>query len=49
VLLSPRIRQQFEEVGGIVQTVNADELRRFIRDEQQRWGQIIKSADLKPE
>jgi tripartite-type tricarboxylate transporter receptor subunit TctC len=49
VLVSPRIRQQFEEVGGIVQTVNPDELRRFMRDEHQRWGQIIKSADLKPE
>lgn len=46
---SPRLRQQFEEVGGIVQTVSADELRRFMREEHTRWGQIVKSANLKPE
>jgi tripartite-type tricarboxylate transporter receptor subunit TctC len=49
VLNSPRIRQQFEEVGGIVQTLSPDELRRFMREEHLRWGQIIKSADLRPE
>ena len=48
-LLSPRLRQQFEDVGGIVQPLNPDELRRFMREEHQRWGQIVKSADLKPE
>ena len=47
VLVSQRIRQQFEEVGGIVQTVSPEELRRFMREEHQRWGQIIKSANLK--
>lgn len=46
---SPRLRAQFEEVGGIVQTIGPDELRRFMRDEHQRWGQIVKSANLKPE
>jgi tripartite-type tricarboxylate transporter receptor subunit TctC len=46
---APRLRQQFEEVGGIVQTVNADELRRFMREEHLRWGQIVQSANLKPE
>jgi tripartite-type tricarboxylate transporter receptor subunit TctC len=49
VLNAPRMRQSFEEVGGIVQTVSPEELRRFMRDEHQRWGQIIKSANLKPE
>ena len=48
-LNSPRLRQQFEEVGGIVQTMNPDELRRFMREEHQRWGQIVKSANLKSE
>ena len=49
VLNVPRMRQSFEEVGGIVQTVSPEELRRYLRDEHQRWGQIIKSANLKPE
>jgi len=48
VLMSPRIRQRFEEVGGIVQTMSPEELRRFMREENKRWGQIIKSANLKP-
>ena len=46
---SPRLRQQFEEVGGIIQTISPDELRRFMREEHTRWGQIVKSANLKPE
>ena len=46
---SPRLKPQFEEVGGIVQTLSADELRRFMREEHTRWGQIVKSANLKPE
>lgn len=49
VLVSPRLRQRFEEVGGIVEPIRPDELRRFMREEDQRWGQIIKSANLKPE
>lgn len=48
-LTSPRLRAQFEEVGGIVQPLNPDELRRFMREEHQRWGQVVKSANLKPE
>lgn len=48
-LMSPRLRQQFEEVGGIVQPMNPDDLRRFMREEHQRWEQIVKSANLKPE
>lgn len=47
--LTPRLLQQFEDVGGIVQPMTPEELRRYVRDEHQRWGQIVKSANLKSE
>ena len=48
-LLSPKLKQRFEEVGGIVRAMSPEETRRFMREEDQRWAQVIKTADLKPE
>ncbi len=47
VLMSPKIRTPLEDVGGIVQPVNVKELRDFIRVEHDRWGQIVKTANLR--
>jgi len=49
LLLTPKLRQPLEEVGGIVQTVSPEELRRYLREEHARWERVIKSANLQPE
>lgn len=49
LLLTAKLRQPLEEVGGIVQPVNPEELRRYMREEHARWGRVIKSANLQPE
>ncbi len=49
VLLTPKIRQPLEEVGGIVEIANPADIRTYIRSENVRWGQIVKAANLKSE
>jgi len=49
LLLTPRIRQPLEEVGGIVQPLNPEETRRYLRDEHARWGRVVKAANLQAE
>jgi tripartite-type tricarboxylate transporter receptor subunit TctC len=47
VLVSPKIRSPLEDVGGIVQPLNTKELRDYIKVEHERWGQIVKTANLR--
>lgn len=49
ILTIPKFRQQLEEVGGIVRTLTPAEVRQYLRDEHERWGQIIKSSNVRPE
>lgn len=49
ILLSAKIRQRLEDSGGMVRPVSPGNLRQFIREEHGRWGQIVRSANLRSE
>lgn len=49
VVESPELKARFIELGIIPVGSTADEATAFLKDEIQKWGQVIKTANVKPE
>ncbi|MFN7752750.1 MAG: Bug family tripartite tricarboxylate transporter substrate binding protein [Pseudomonadota bacterium] len=49
VLEQPAFRQRLEDVGGIVRTLSPAQLRTFMEEEHERWGRILRSAEIRPQ
>ncbi|MCD0503984.1 Bug family tripartite tricarboxylate transporter substrate binding protein [Bordetella petrii] len=47
VLSTDKVRQGVQTAGMYVDTMSPDELARYTRAESERWGAIIKQADIK--
>lgn len=49
VLQSPSFRNRLESVGFVVPPTGAQHYSAFVKDELERWVQVIKAAKIKPE
>ena len=48
-LATPDMRARFAQQGGIVAGGSPSDFEKFIADETQKWGKVIKTANIKPE
>jgi len=48
-LATPDLQAQFAQQGGIVAGGSPSDFEKFISDETQKWGKVIKTANIKPE
>jgi tripartite-type tricarboxylate transporter receptor subunit TctC len=48
-LASPRIKARFAELGGSVFAGSPAEFGKFIAEETDKWGRVIRTANIKPE
>lgn len=49
VLASPKARAQFEAEGAVISPLGPDDLQRFLATETQKWGRIVREANIKAE
>jgi tripartite-type tricarboxylate transporter receptor subunit TctC len=49
ILKSPEVVERLAADGSVPQGSTPDEFARFIAAEQKRWGQVVKTANIKPE
>jgi tripartite-type tricarboxylate transporter receptor subunit TctC len=47
-LADPKIKMRFADLGGTVLPGSPDEFGRFIADETEKWGKVVKFAGIKP-
>jgi tripartite-type tricarboxylate transporter receptor subunit TctC len=48
-LADPALTARFADVGGIPFPVSPTEFGKFIADETEKWGKVIRAANIKPE
>ena len=48
-LANPKIKGRLAQVGGIVLAGSPDDFGKFIADETEKWGQVIRAANIKAE
>jgi tripartite-type tricarboxylate transporter receptor subunit TctC len=48
-LADPKLKARLEELGGVPMTVTPAEFGKFIADETEKWGKVVKFANLKVE
>jgi tripartite-type tricarboxylate transporter receptor subunit TctC len=47
-LADPKVRMRFADLGGTVLPGSPDEFGRFIADETEKWGKVVRFAGIKP-
>jgi tripartite-type tricarboxylate transporter receptor subunit TctC len=48
-LADPRIKARIAELGAAVFSTSPSEFGKFIVDETEKWGKVIRAANIKPE
>ena len=48
-LADPKLKTRLEELGGVPMSVTSAEFGKFIADETEKWGKVVKFANLKVE
>jgi tripartite-type tricarboxylate transporter receptor subunit TctC len=48
-LATPAIRARFAALGGSVLLGSPAEFGQLVRDETEKWGKVIKAANIKPD
>jgi tripartite-type tricarboxylate transporter receptor subunit TctC len=48
-LADPRIKARIADLGGSVIVGSPDEFGRLIADETEKWGKVVRAANIKPE
>ena len=48
-LADPKLKARLEELGGVPMTVTSAEFGKFIADQTEKWGKVVKFANLKVE
>ena len=43
------MKTQLADLGGIVLTLSPAEFGKLIADETEKWGKVIRAANIKPE
>jgi tripartite-type tricarboxylate transporter receptor subunit TctC len=49
VLTDPKIRTQFADMGAAVLVLSPANLGKLIADETEKWGKVVRAANIKPE
>jgi tripartite-type tricarboxylate transporter receptor subunit TctC len=44
-----RLRARFAELGAAVLAGTPDEFGKFLAEETEKWGKVIRAANIKPE
>jgi tripartite-type tricarboxylate transporter receptor subunit TctC len=47
-LADPKMRARLAELGGVVVPASSADFGQFIADETEKWGKVIRAADIKP-
>jgi tripartite-type tricarboxylate transporter receptor subunit TctC len=47
-LVDPKIKTQFADLGDVPMPMTPAEFGKFIADETEKWGKVIRAANLKP-
>jgi tripartite-type tricarboxylate transporter receptor subunit TctC len=47
-LADPKIKERLKDLGGIPMLMTPDEFGRFVSDETEKWGKVIRAANIKP-
>jgi tripartite-type tricarboxylate transporter receptor subunit TctC len=45
----PKLKERFAQLGAIVTPLSSAEFDRFIDDETEKWGKVIRAANIRPE
>src|SRR5207244_3059172 len=48
-LADPRIKTRLADLGGTVLSLSSSDFGRLIADETEKWGKVIRAANIKPE
>src|SRR5712691_670301 len=48
-LADPRLRAQLTDLGGMILAGSPGDFRKLIEDETEKWGKVIRAANIKPE
>ena len=48
-LAEPAVKKKLEDMGAIVATGSPEQLDRFIRGETEKWGALIRKANIRPD
>ena len=48
-LADPKVKARLEELGGVPMSMTPADFGKFINDETEKWGKVVKFADLKVE
>jgi tripartite-type tricarboxylate transporter receptor subunit TctC len=49
ILVDPKLKAQFADMGATPLVLSPNELRRLIAEETEKWGKVIRTANIKPE
>ena len=48
-LANPKMKAQLADLGGIVLALSPADFGKLIADETEKWGKVIRAANIKPE
>ena len=48
-LADPTIKARLADLGGVPMPMSPAEFQKFIVDETDKWGKVVRSANIKPE
>jgi tripartite-type tricarboxylate transporter receptor subunit TctC len=48
-LVDPRTKKRFDELGGIPLVLSPIDFGKLIADETEKWGKVIRTANIKPQ
>jgi tripartite-type tricarboxylate transporter receptor subunit TctC len=48
-LANPKMAAQLADIGAVPMPMTPAELGKFIADETEKWGKVIRAANIKPE
>ena len=48
-LANPKMKARFADLGGTVLPGSPDDFGRFIAEETEKWGKVIRAANIKAE
>jgi tripartite-type tricarboxylate transporter receptor subunit TctC len=48
-LANPKIKAQLADLGGTALTLSPTEFAKLIADDTEKWGKVIRAANIKPD
>jgi tripartite-type tricarboxylate transporter receptor subunit TctC len=47
-LVDPKLKARLADLGGVALAMTPAEFRNFLADETEKWGKVIRAANIKP-